>query len=218
MPKATREWSIVMQWFAHRTRIEAWRLTLSSKARASTFHRMALGLTWSFLDLLSENPMCTILVPPTSTCLMISVEKILNCILFLPLPLSFLSLKGPKDCRYYFLVFYILNNFTFLNLKTCIDTSVTAFCPCSKEMQQSKPLLNVGKIMQQTVPLTWYLLLKKRSSIWLLKVNSPTWIYARIFGFFRELLLCSFSSIYFQAFILNGYIYLVFKLLFHPKS
>lgn len=80
-----RRWNSDTRWFAHPIRTGAWRLTASSRERASTCHRMERGNTLSFLVLLLENPMSTSLVLLTSTCLRIWGVKILNCILFFQL-------------------------------------------------------------------------------------------------------------------------------------
>ena len=57
------------------------------------------------------------------------------------------------------------------NLNKSAATNGMEFCWCLKEIWQSNWHLNDGRKMLLMAPLTWYLHLKKKFSIWLLKVD-----------------------------------------------
>ena len=57
------------------------------------------------------------------------------------------------------------------NLNDNTSTSIMTFCQCLKGIHQSKPHLSASKIMMLMGHSMWYSHLKKRFSIWLLKVN-----------------------------------------------
>ena len=149
------------QWYARRTRTEAWSLTRWWRERASKSPLTAPEPTWSSPAHHSASPTSTTLGPLTSSYSTTSAAKTPIC-------------QSPS---LFPLTLYGLTNWAFLFKSISSGTGATEFSRCWSGTLEWRRHHNGGRITLLMARSTSFLLSKRRSSTWLFKVSllSFTW-------------------------------------------